>query len=220
MAVKYKAGLLITVNKARQRENTPEQSLAFHATERAWWSSKHWDDTFYPGLQVFVRFAGTNEVIGRAVIEKQHPVVDPHPPDPDLPLRYVVRFLNRTPVRGVYLRDFGITGGRARQAVIGLRSVERDRISAALDRHLDAWREDSHLAQSAKPITVERSKLGLVDQLRSHIGQWVAIKGEDVVGAADTADDLVRWLRRHEQTADRMFRVPGSEFAASGVAPL
>ena len=133
MAVKYKAGLIITVNRSHLRHNTPEQVLRFHHDHHAWWSSKHWDDTFYTGLPVFVRYAGTNEIIGRAVIASQHPTVDPDTPDPDLPLRYEVRFIDAEPIRGVHLRDFGVTSGRARQAVIGLRRGERDAIAAALE---------------------------------------------------------------------------------------
>jgi hypothetical protein len=50
-------------------------------------------------------------------------------------------------------------------------------------------------------------------------GQWVAIKDEDVLVAADSPRDVVAWLSRHGRQADSMFRVPEDEAAASGLAP-
>lgn len=59
----------------------------------------------------------------------------------------------------------------------------------------------------------------LVDRLRPLIGQWVAIKGDDVLYAASTLQQLVGWLSKHGQKADSVFRVPGDELAATGLAP-
>lgn len=64
----------------------------------------------------------------------------------------------------------------------------------------------------------ESEQLGA--RLRSLAGKWVAIKGDDVLHAASTPRELVGWLSRHGQRADRMFRVPEDELAATGLAPL
>jgi hypothetical protein len=72
----------------------------------------------------------------------------------------------------------------------------------------------------AAPRAGERRTTGLGERLRPFIGQWVAIKDDDVVHAAATPYELVDWLRRHGQNADGMFRVPEDEIAATGLAPL
>lgn len=51
------------------------------------------------------------------------------------------------------------------------------------------------------------------------IGQWVAVKDDDVLVAADTPAAVLAWLTQHHQTADSMFRVPDNEAAAGGAAP-
>lgn len=58
------------------------------------------------------------------------------------------------------------------------------------------------------------------DRWRPFAGQWVAIRDEDVLHAADTPQALVGWLTRHGQRADSMFRVPEDDRAATGLAPL
>ncbi len=60
----------------------------------------------------------------------------------------------------------------------------------------------------------------LADRLRPLVGQWVAIKDDDVLHAADTPQQLVGWLGEHGQKADSVFRVPEDELAATGLAPL
>lgn len=83
-----------------------------------------------------------------------------------------------------------------------------------------------------RPSTSARSRAGSVrphasseseqrrDRLRSLVGKWVAIKDDDVLHAANTPRELVEWLSQHGQKADRMFRVPEDELAATGLAPL
>lgn len=61
---------------------------------------------------------------------------------------------------------------------------------------------------------------GLGEELETLTGQWVAIKGEEVLHSADSPRALVEWLTRHGQRADSMFRVPDDTLAASGLAPL
>lgn len=58
-----------------------------------------------------------------------------------------------------------------------------------------------------------------VGRLRPHIGEWVAVKDDDVLVAADTPAAVLAWLAQHDQTADSMFRVPETEAAAGGAAP-
>lgn len=58
-----------------------------------------------------------------------------------------------------------------------------------------------------------------VERLRPHIGEWVAVKDEDVLVGAGTPGEVLVWLARHDQRADSLFRVPESEAGASGVAP-
>ncbi len=60
----------------------------------------------------------------------------------------------------------------------------------------------------------------LVDRLRPHAGQWVAVKDDELIHAAHSPQELVGWLARHGQRADSMFRVPEDQLAASGLAPL
>jgi hypothetical protein len=60
----------------------------------------------------------------------------------------------------------------------------------------------------------------LSDRLRPLVGQWVAIKDEDVIHAAQSPQALVGWLAQHGQKADSVFRVPDDDRAATGLAPL
>jgi hypothetical protein len=60
----------------------------------------------------------------------------------------------------------------------------------------------------------------LAEQMRTFTGEWVAIKDNEVLHASSSPQTLVRWLGKHGQKADSMFRVPEDELAASGLAPL
>jgi hypothetical protein len=57
--------------------------------------------------------------------------------------------------------------------------------------------------------------------LRPYVGQWVALAGPtDVLVAADTPQEVLAWLARHERRAPYgMFRVPASVDEAEGAAP-
>jgi hypothetical protein len=59
----------------------------------------------------------------------------------------------------------------------------------------------------------------LVETLRSLVGQWVAVRDDEVLVSAGTPQEVVSWLSRHRQRADSMFRVPEDELAATGIAP-
>jgi hypothetical protein len=60
----------------------------------------------------------------------------------------------------------------------------------------------------------------LAEALRPFIGQWVAVRGEEVLVAASSPAEVVSWLAQHQQRAQSMFRVPGAESAIGGAAPL
>jgi hypothetical protein len=60
----------------------------------------------------------------------------------------------------------------------------------------------------------------LTDRLRGLVGQWVAIKDDDVLHSAASPQQLVAWLSEHGQKADSVFRVPEDDLAATGLAPL
>ena len=57
--------------------------------------------------------------------------------------------------------------------------------------------------------------------LAPHAGKWVALAGPtDVLVAADTPQEVIAWLTRHEWRASGMFRVPENRAEAEGAAPL
>jgi hypothetical protein len=62
---------------------------------------------------------------------------------------------------------------------------------------------------------------GQADALRPYVGQWVALAGPtEVLVAADTPQEVLAWLARHERRATYgMFRVPASISEAEGAAP-
>jgi len=59
------------------------------------------------------------------------------------------------------------------------------------------------------------------EALRPYVGKWVALAGPtDVLVAADSPQEVVAWLARHERRAPYgMFRVPVSPAEAEGAAP-
>jgi hypothetical protein len=57
------------------------------------------------------------------------------------------------------------------------------------------------------------------ETLRPFIGQWVAVRGDEVLVAAPTPKEVVAWLVQHHQRAQSMFRVVDSEQAITGAAP-
>jgi hypothetical protein len=59
------------------------------------------------------------------------------------------------------------------------------------------------------------------EALRPYVGQWVALAGPtEVLVAADTPQEVLVWLVRHERRASYgMFRVPASAAEAKGAAP-
>ncbi len=72
--------------------------------------------------------------------------------------------------------------------------------------------------RATKPPNAD-SHDGRAEALRPFIGQWVALADGEVLTAALTPAGVVGWLSEHGRTADVMFRVPESEFAAGGASP-
>jgi hypothetical protein len=130
MPTRLKAGFVISINRSEYRDRSVAEVFGLHYAERAWWSSSKRAEVF-KGMPAFVRFAGTNEIVGRAVFREDVPADAPWPGEETLRWKYEVDFHGPTPIRGLFLRDF-ITGGRARQALIGLSSAERDQLDEAL----------------------------------------------------------------------------------------
>jgi hypothetical protein len=97
------------------------------------------------------------------------------------------------------------------------RALTRLGFTAARSRHRGHRRSGDSIAgppgDSARPSV-------LAEELRPFIGQWVAVRGDEVLVAADSLSDVVAWLARHQQSAQSVFRVPGSEGAVIGAAPL
>jgi hypothetical protein len=58
--------------------------------------------------------------------------------------------------------------------------------------------------------------------LRPYVGKWVALSSPtEVLVAADTPEEVLSWLARHDRRASYgMFRVPATEAEAVGAAPL
>lgn len=70
---------------------------------------------------------------------------------------------------------------------------------------------DSRHADPSDPPNAER--------LRSFIGEWVAVRGGDVIANAETAGGVISWLTAHGKKADAIFRVPHDDVAGGGAAP-
>ena len=70
-------------------------------------------------------------------------------------------------------------------------------------------------AEGAAPDRVDGAQA-----LEPYIGQWVAMRDDEVLVGAESVQVVVGWLTSHGQKADALFRVPESEAAAGGLAPL
>lgn len=60
----------------------------------------------------------------------------------------------------------------------------------------------------------------LVEALRPFIGQWVAVRGDEVLVGARSPKEVVGWLTEHALVADSILRVPGSDAEMFGAAPF
>lgn len=128
------AAQIVSIGRSEHPEWTPETVLGWHIEKDDWWSSGPHDGVFWKGMIVFVRFVPGSEIIGRARILDPEPTYHDEGPESDLHWQWrPVEYLNSEPIRGVFLADFGIAGGRLRPGLIGLDTPEREAISTALD---------------------------------------------------------------------------------------
>ncbi len=77
-------------------------------------------------------------------------------------------------------------------------------------------------SQLPGPAAVESpngAKPSRAERLRPHIGEWVAVKDDDVLVGASTPGEVIAWLAQHDRQADSLFRVPEDEAGAGGMAP-
>jgi hypothetical protein len=116
-------------------------------------------------------------------------------------------------VTGLDRADF--TTHQARQALTRLG------FSAARAAHRRNRHPGSSAAVTPEPADarVAARPQSLGEALRPFIGQWVAVRGDEVLVAADSAKQVVSWLAQHQQKAQSIFRVPESEQVLSGAAP-
>lgn len=74
--------------------------------------------------------------------------------------------------------------------------------------------------QPADQEKVTGPSAALTEALRPFIGRWVAIRGDEVLVAGDSLEEIIDWLNQHQVRAQSMFRVPRSEEEIEGTAPL
>jgi hypothetical protein len=70
------------------------------------------------------------------------------------------------------------------------------------------------------PAAARRRNGRQAEALRPHMGKWIALAGPtEVLVAADSPQEVLAWLARHERRAGYgMFRVPVSPAEAEGAA--
>lgn len=94
------------------------------------------------------------------------------------------------------------------------------RLGFPVGRREGSTRAGARGVVSGRQLAREDNSERLADRLRPLMGQWVAIKDDDVLHAAPSPHALIGWLGRHGQKADSVFRVPEDELAGTGLAPL
>ncbi len=58
------------------------------------------------------------------------------------------------------------------------------------------------------------------EALRPYVGKWVALRGPEVLVAADAPEDVVAWLQEHDVPTDGMLRVPARREDMEGGGPF
>lgn len=123
-------------------------------------------------------------------------------------------------ITGLDRADF--TTHQARRILTGLGFTAARAARSRAGRHVAPARDEStggHRSSEAPSPTSARGE-SLAEALRPFIGLWVAVRGDEVLVAAPSPRDVVAWLAEHRQRAQSMFRVPDSDQAVSGAAPL
>jgi hypothetical protein len=127
------AAQIITIGRSEHPEWVPSEILGWHVESQEWWSSSQHHGRIWKNMWAFVRFVPGGQLIARARFIDPDPEYHEEGPEPDLHwLWHPVEFVDSAPLTGVYLRDFGITGWRARPGIIGITSAEREAIAHAL----------------------------------------------------------------------------------------
>jgi hypothetical protein len=145
---------------------------------------------------ISVVIAGDSYVLGRDRLERAAQGLLPEPLRDHYAVVGGVRFPPKqliAEVTGVDRADFTTNQARA---------ILR-RLGFATARVSDTRKPARRTAEATVPY-----RSGEADRLRPHLGQWVAVKGGDVLVAAETPDRVLAWLRTHGKRADSMFRVP------------
>ena len=83
-----------------------------------------------------------------------------------------------------------------------------------------SWAYRAYRAQAGEGARAPGQRQPLAEALRPFIGQWVAVRDEEVLVAANSPAEVVSWLAQHHQQAQSMFRVPAAESEIGGAAPL
>jgi hypothetical protein len=112
-------------------------------------------------------------------------------------------------VTGLDRADF--TTHQARRALTRLGFTAARAIHGGHPRHAAPRPEGARAPGQRQP---------LAEALRPFMGQWVAVRGEEVLVAANSPAAVVSWLAQHQQKAQSMFRVPTAESEISGGTPL
>jgi len=127
------AAQIITIGRSDHPEWNVDEILGWHIESREWWSSSQHHGRIWRDMWVFVRFVPGGQIVCQAQFLDPKPTYHDQGPEPDLHWRWnPVEFVDSAPLGGVFLRDFGINGWRARPGIIGITSVERDAIKQAL----------------------------------------------------------------------------------------
>lgn len=118
-------------------------------------------------------------------------------------------------VTGLDRADF--TTHQARRVLTRL-GFPAGRVPSSRQRH-----PVTHVPATTLPPSGASEAIGrpasLAEALRPFIGLWVAVRGDDVLVAAQSPKEVVAWLAQHRQRAQSMFRVVDSEQATTGAAP-
>jgi hypothetical protein len=163
-----------------------------------------------------VRIAGQRFRLRSADIRKALTRVDPEP----IASHFVVVGNRRYPPKQVICAVTGLdradfTTHQARRTLMRL-GFRAGRVGSTMARITSG----ATLNADARVVVRDHPGDGLADELRTLLGQWVAVRGDDVIHAAETPQQLVGWLTEHGQKAESMFRVPEDELSATGLAPL
>jgi len=165
-----------------------------------------------------VQIAGQRFTLNSGDVRRAVRHIDPEPID----RHFVVVGRHRFPpkqvisaVTGLDRADFTTHQARRTLMRLGFVAGRRSRVaasSASLPR-----RAAPRAARTSLDVSDRGDEL---DRWLPLVGQWVALKDDEVLHSANTPQQLVGWLNEHGQSADSVFRVPEDEPAATGLAPL